>query len=57
MLGSKDLLAKDVEMKAVGGEKHGGSPKTVGTLLWRASFVVGALWLGAGLPCGEEFGV
>ena len=36
-------------MKAVGGEKHGGSRKVVGTLLWRVSFVVGALWLGAGL--------
>ena len=42
-------MAKDVEMKAVGGEKHGGSRKVAGTLLWRASFVVGALWLGAGL--------
>ena len=49
MLRSEDLLAKDVEMKAVSGEKHGGSRKVVGTLLWRASFVVGALWLGAGL--------
>ena len=49
MLGWKDLVAKDVEMKTVGGEKNRGSRKVVGTLLWRASFVVGALWLGAGL--------